>query len=473
MTELNYRNKLIVKSNSLIESKYHLSVREQKFLIYLASLVKKGDKDFKYTSVRIKDIELALKAGGDSKWGSIYEVVREIVLNINKKPISIRKEDGGWVIINWFSSVEASPSEGIVTFELSNIIKSKLVMLNEYFTKYKFGNVLALRSGYSIRIYELLKLNQYKHQITYDLAFFRELIGVSYQDENRKMVHKYPEYKAFKRSIINHAKKELKRETDIYFEIKETRENRKVKSITFYVFKNDNKKPKVQPELFVEKPSDEEVEDKYEYDNDIVQDFVKIGLSILKAKEIYREGFNNIEDDEIRKKIVNDGRLLDEYLKEKIDYVNYQLKEGKVANPPGLLINAIKGNYNSKEVERKRKVKEQRKIQREKETLKAIRAKELDAKQSKIIKKERAIIQKLLNSKELFLEELLADESYKLWKGYDSNFSLKENFNNSNPALPFKYKVIAKIKKTYPTKFELLEKDRVVASQMKKKIDLL
>jgi plasmid replication initiation protein len=473
MTELNYRNKLIVKSNSLIESKYHLSVREQKFLIYLASLVKKDDKNFEYTSVRIKDIESALKAGGDSKWGSIYEVVREIVLNINKKPISIRKEDGGWVIINWFASVEASPSEGIVTFELSNIIKSKLVMLNEYFTKYKFGNILALRSGYSIRIYELLKLNQYKHQITYDLDFFRELIGVSYQDENRKMLHKYPEYKAFKRSIINHAKEELKRETDIYFEIKETRANRKVKSLTFYVFKNDVEKIKTQHELFVDNQPEEEVEDKFEYDNDIIHDFLKIGLTMPKAKKLYSEGFNNIEDVEIRKHIVNNSRLLDEYLKEKIDYVNGQLKKGKVLNPPGLLIKAIKENYGSKEAERKRKIKGQRKIQREKEALKAIQGKELDAKQSKIIKREMAIIHELINGKELFLEKLLANESYKLWKGYDSNFSIKENFNNSNPALPFKYKVIAKIKKTYPKKFELLEKDRLVANQMKKKIELL
>ena len=140
--EINYKNKLIVKSNNLIESKYHLSVREQKFIIFLASLVDRKTTHLKQTKVKIREIELALKGGNDKKWGSIYEVVREVVLSINAKPLSIRKPDGGWIIINWFSMVDADAKQGIITFELSESIKKQLLQLNEYFTRYRFGNIL-------------------------------------------------------------------------------------------------------------------------------------------------------------------------------------------------------------------------------------------------------------------------------------------------------------------------------------------
>lgn len=456
MDVINYRNKLIVKSNTLIESKYSLTGREQKFLIYLASLVKKDDIDYKYTSVKIKDLETALKAGNDTKWGSIYEVVREIVLNINKKPLTIRKENGGWTIMNWFTTVDADPSKGVVTFELSSTIKTQLVKLNEFFTKYRFGNILALKSGYSIRIYELLKLNQYKHKVTYQLDYFRELIGVSFKDEKGKMVHKYPEYKALKRSIIKHAQKELKKETDIYFELKEGREGRKVTSITFYVFNNIPDKKNNQKELFIESTEETLVDDSYEYNMKVVSSFIEIGIIENKAKRLYRDGFNKIEDELIRKKIVSDCRSLDEYFLEKIDYVKSRIGKGRVTNPPGLLVKAIMEDYEHKAFEQKKRVKIQKAKQKKIDDIKAKKEKAYKLKQAELLKKEEKLVFQLIDSKENFLEDLFKNEHPELWVGYNPEFSLKEHLTNETVPKLLKYKMIGRIKKIYKNEFEKL-----------------
>jgi len=471
MDVINHRNKLIVKSNTLIESKYSLTGREQKFLIYLASLVKKDDLDYKYTSVKIKDLEAALKAGSDAKWGSIYEVVREIVLNINKKPITIRKDNGGWTIMNWFTTVDADPAKGVVTFELSNTIKTQLVKLNEFFTKYRFGNILALRSGYSIRIYELLKLNQYKHKVTYELDFFRELIGVSYKDEKGNMVHKYPEYKAFKRSIIKHAQGELKEKTDIYFELKEGRVGRKVTSITFYVFKNNpNKSTNAQKELFIDPPANVE-EEQYEYNEEVLAAFMDLGLEKANAQKLYKDGFNKIEDSQIRKKIVTDGRSLDEYFFEKIDYVKSQVRKGRVNNPPGLLVKAIMEDYEHKDFERKKQVKEKKVVQKKLDKLKLARIDEYKMLQAEFLKKEEAIVYQLINGKDNLLEGLLKDDHLSIWVGYNQKKSPEENLKSKDTPPLVRFKIIGKVKKAFPDAFQELDKEKKILAQVKKEID--
>lgn len=471
MSEINQRNKLIVKSNTLIESKYHLSVREQKFLIYLASLAKKGDIDYKYTSVKIKDIERALKVSDDKKWGSIYDVVRDIVMSINKKPISIRKDNGGWSIINWFSSVDADPTEGLVTFELTEVIKTQLVALNEYFTKYRFGNILSLRSGYSIRIYELLKLNQFKGKVRYDLAYFRELIGVSYMDESREWVHKYKEYKAFKRSILSHAQKELKAETDIYFELKEDREGRSVKYITFYVFKNVPKEKTTQSELFVDPTPTYEAEEPFDFNAKVLDGFIKIGMKEDRAMKLYREGFNTIEDHTVRKQIVNNGRSLDEYLIEKIEYVNFMMKKGEVSNPPGLLIKSIKENYFSKELQKLEKLNKKKKERIKKEKIVDTQKSKLKEMRRALTQKEDKIIEKLVNSSDDFLEKTFKGDHTELWSNYDKTKSLKENFLASKGLLRAKFTM--GIKEKHPGKFSNLKTEMEEIAKFKREMEMV
>ncbi len=471
MMDINYKNKLIVKSNNLIESKYHLSVREQKFIIFLASLVDRDTMHLNQTTIKIKEVEAALKGSNDKKWGSVYEVVREVVHNIHSKPLDIRRPDGGWTMISWFTRVDADPGKGTITFEFTNDIKKQLLQLNEYFTRYRFGNVLSLKSGYSIRIYELLKLNQYKGKAQYELSHFRELIGVSYKNENGKWLHKYEEYKIFKNRVLKHAQKELKRETDIYFELKEEREGRRVKYLIFYMFKNYENKRDGQKELF-EEPQSLEVNDiNYPYSKSVIESFVKIGFQEEQAKKIYREGFNTIDQEQIRKEIVSKGRSLDEYLLEKIDYTNHMILKGNVLNPQGLLLNAIKQNYKSKELEKDKKLKEARKKRLEEERHKEEQEARLVQMNKNINQKENQIIERFIHSSDNFLEEAFKDDHPDRWVGYDNTKTIKENYLSSGTALRAKFN--AKIKNRFSHKFDALKPEYLALEKFKKELATL
>lgn len=472
MIELDFDRRLVVKSNVLIESKYYLSVREQKFLIYLASLCSKDDLDYPYTKVRIKDIELALKSDSKTKWGSIYEVVREIVEEINQKPIFLKKPNGSWKLINWFSEIEADTEKGIITFELTRSIKKQLVQLGRLYTKYRLINILSLRGSYSIRIYELLKLNQFRNKVTYDLGYFRELIGVSFFDKkNKEWVHKYSEYKALKRSIIKYADKELREHTDIYFELKEHREGRKVKSITFYVFKNTPKKKTSQIEIFTEQSSKEEVPtDKYLYTENILKDFYELGMDENKARSFYINGFSNIKDENIRKKIVKEERSLDEYFQEKIDYVKSSMSSSSVQNPVGLLVKATQEDYRSKQQERARKLTQQRKKVKAHSKRKDIAQNEIKRMEEELYQKKQAVIAKILNSDEFSLEEFLNNKNPELWIGFDKSKTISENYFSRNKMNLFKAKVNNELEKAHPNLFNFLVGERKKITLAKKSV---
>lgn len=470
MKEIDYRNKLVVKSNRLIEGKYHLSVREQKFIIFLASLIDKDTIHLKETSIKIKQVEAALKGKNDKKWGSVYDVVRDLVHSIHAKPLDIRKPDGGWTMISWFTKVDADAGEGTITFEFTDYIKEQLIQLKEHFAQYRFENILSLKSGYSIRIYELLKVSQFKGSVTYELKHFRELIGVSYKDENRKWVHKYSEYKIFKNRILKAAKKELKRETDIYFELKEEREGRSVKYLTFYVFKNKKKESNQQNELFVEvKPKSEE--DDYDYTLTVIEAFVKIGLTEAKAKKLYREGFNTIEQDKVRKEIVAQGRTFDEYFFEKIDYTNFMVAKGEVTNPPGLLVTAIKQNYTSKEIEKNQKIENAQKKRVEAGNAKKAKKESLTKLARLISEKENDLIKKMYGKDKNLFIQLLEEEHPELWMGYDETKSLTENCLTSTGS--FQAKVKIKIKEEFPEVFSSIDADVKKYNELKKEIQLM
>jgi len=467
----NSRNKLIVKSNRLIEAKYRLTVREQKFILYIASLINQGDTDFKYKKIRVKDIEDILKGDDSKKWGSIYEVVKDISQTLNSKPLYV-KEENGWKLIYWFASIKAEQNKGIITFELSERMKPFLLELKGYFTKYRFNNILSLRSGYSIRIYELLKLNQFKGKVRYEVNHFRELIGASYKDpQTNKEKHKYKEYKAFKRSVLKHAQAEIKRETDIYFELKEEREERKVKYLVFYVFKNKESK-NTNSELFSETPSTEvEVTDTSEFNETIIAKFIEIGLEKTKAQQLYNTGFNSIEQQDIRKQIVEQNRSLDEYFLEKIEYVNLQISKGGIKNPAGLLLKAIQENYQNAEMLKKRKYKTSRKRANANTEKRILKEAQLAQLQKALYQEEKMIMDELIGENIAFFDPLKADTNMELWKGYDTSKSALENYRNSKGMLQAKFEAL--IRKNNEGHFEKFEKQRKQILQVKRETQLL
>ena len=256
------KNYVVTKSNYFIKnSSYDLSIEEQRIILTLASMVQPEDQDFKPYQIKIADFIEMLGISSKTKYTELPKITKELM----KKVFEISDEETGKLIqVAWLSAVVYEKNSGVIELEFSPHLKPYMLNLKGFYTKYKLHNVLSMKSKYSPRLYELLKLNEYQKK------------GFSVHiDELRKLFKAeniYPKYNDFKKHIILKSQEELEQFSDIRFEFVECKAVRKVSYINFYVFKNTptaNKKtnktsnaPKTKKELNTEKIITEQEKDK-------------------------------------------------------------------------------------------------------------------------------------------------------------------------------------------------------------------
>jgi len=218
----------VTKSNVLIESKYYLSANENKLIALVVSAIQPEDTEFYKYEFYVKDI---IKLLGLKSKGS-YSTIEGTVQSLMEKVLTIRDiKTGRWKKYHWFSTAEYIPQKGILIFEIHKDMKPFFLQLQDKFTTYKLGNILDLKSGYSIRLYELLKQYQSLKERTISIAELREYLGVEPNE------HKL--YSHFKRHCILKPQEELKAKTDISFEFNEIKKGRAVDKIQFLIFSNE------------------------------------------------------------------------------------------------------------------------------------------------------------------------------------------------------------------------------------------
>ena len=79
-----------------------------------------------------------------------------------------------------------SRGEAVVEVEFSQKLMPYLLELKQQFTTYYLANVMALKSSYSIRIFELLKQYEKIGKRSISLENLRQLVGTTEIDINRK-----------------------------------------------------------------------------------------------------------------------------------------------------------------------------------------------------------------------------------------------------------------------------------------------
>ncbi len=124
---------------------------------------------------------------------------------------------------------------GLICYSYSQQMKSVLSSLDIYgrinlFVQAKFN------STYSLVLYENCVRFKAIHQTSWmPLSLFRSLMGVP-ED-------KYPEFKEFKRNVINVAIKEINQKSDIYIELQFRKAGRSVSAIQFLISENEGYQP--------------------------------------------------------------------------------------------------------------------------------------------------------------------------------------------------------------------------------------
>ena len=227
-------NLIIKKPENLVKARFKLSPLAIKFLSTIIANIKRGDNLDEEYVLQVKDF----KELTGQKTKRIYELIEEALEDLLKNPLKIplNEEQTKFLMCNWVSS--AIYDAGQVSFLVDKRLRPLLLEIKEKFLKYRLENILNLRSGYSIRMYEILKdwlelNNRYgnKAEKIVSLAEFREILEIprSYK------------YGMLKQRILNKAKTELEKHTDILFDFEEIKSGRKVTHLKFLIRPNPAK----------------------------------------------------------------------------------------------------------------------------------------------------------------------------------------------------------------------------------------
>ncbi len=202
-------DKLVTKSNELIEASYRLSLNEARILFYGISLINplSGECPLEY---RIDVKKFAEMFNLESH--NVYETMKEVVMGkfwdreFTIPTIKDRKLRARWLI-----SVEYGDNEGFLKICFHPKIKPFLSQLKKNFTSYYLEKIVQFKSIYSIRFYEIsiMHLNRSKKQK------HKFAIGIKELKEKMGLASKYSRFSNFKTYVLDSAKKEINKHSDV------------------------------------------------------------------------------------------------------------------------------------------------------------------------------------------------------------------------------------------------------------------
>lgn len=245
MTKISTRKKskpssaIVTQSNELVSARYALPLGEMRLLFTVISKVQ--PEDTKLTVYQIPIGEFADFLGVAR--GSAYTEMKKITKSLVTRYVEI-KSPGRLVQTTWVAQAEYIDGTGMVDVRLSEAMIPHLLQLkNGNFTQCKLAMLLSFKSQYTLRLYMLLKQkrdhNPRAKEYQFEIGELRKQLGLSIEEDKARKtaaVELYSEYKHFKSSILEAAKKEMDAKSDIGFKYEEIKHGRRVASINFRVF---------------------------------------------------------------------------------------------------------------------------------------------------------------------------------------------------------------------------------------------
>lgn len=231
---------LVVKSNRFITAKYDWSPLEHRIIAMMIAQLKKDDESFAVQRVWIRDVrELSNTESKD-----LYHRGEEICQKLLSQKIEVKSinENGkrqyeGYNLLSTCKYVEGS---GHILAKFNDDMRPFLLELKRRFTMYQLQYVMQLRSQYSIRLYENLKMRE-------DLRFYR--LNIPDLRELLSIEHKYTgSFSQVKAKVLEPAREEIKEKADIYFTYHVERDGRTPVAINFMIHANEDVEPVMSPD---------------------------------------------------------------------------------------------------------------------------------------------------------------------------------------------------------------------------------
>lgn len=228
------RNYKIVKANDLIQkSRFNLQIQEQKIILYLISKIKPEDIELKEHMFKIQDF--CHVCGLDAHNGANYIYLKKTLKELRDKSIWVTLEDGSETLLAWLDSVTMRENSGTIKIKIADMMKPYLLQLRERYTQYELLYTLAMKSQYSIRLYELLKSYEYQHKKIFDIDELK----------TRLSAENYIRFPDFKRKVLDIAMREIGSLSDL--------------NITYDIIKEGRRFAKIEFKMKIKKEIDERI----------------------------------------------------------------------------------------------------------------------------------------------------------------------------------------------------------------------
>lgn len=232
---LKSREYLVVKGNELIQqNRFELSLPEQKTVAFICSMIKPID-----AIDRVKGIPFQLEyefnirdyckvCGIDYDNGKNYADVKATLKRLRDRSMWVTLDNGDETVVGWLDRVTTNKRSGIARVRIDDRLAPYLFDLGQKFTQYQLYNILAMKSAFSVRIYELMKSYAFQKIKSFDLDELKCLLMV---DD----VKSYDRFPSFRQKVLEKAQEEINELTDINISFEAITKGRKVVKIKFCI----------------------------------------------------------------------------------------------------------------------------------------------------------------------------------------------------------------------------------------------
>ena len=307
------KSELIVQHNNLIEARYHLTLQEKRLMCWLASQVKPIDEDFKEHELSIKEFAALVEVKGDH----LYKTLDDITHKLMQKIITIRMlEKKGFMKAALLGGAKYYEGQGIIKLSFHPYLKPYMLQLKERFTQIRLGDVIGLKSVHAIRIYELLKQYESIGERSLELNELRDCCGI--------FEKQYPNFFNFKKKVLETARQEINKKTDLFIDYKEIKTSRKITSIQFLIKRNPNYGLTEFEKM--QKKKAEMIRKEMRSKNALIEKIVEYGFSRPVAKRFLEQ---NTEEE----------------IENALKAVDIQVSKGQVKNTKAILKTAIQEKW--------------------------------------------------------------------------------------------------------------------------------
>ncbi|MDU9765396.1 replication initiation protein, partial [Helicobacter pylori] len=238
---------LVTQGNEFIYAKYgDTTANELKFFYYVISKLNSiSDKDFELHEVPISEIlgEVLSHESEDN-----YTYIKNLCRSLSKRiledesivfdPVTNKNEEV-FEVMAIFKRIQYLKRKAVICYQLNDCLKPYLLGLRKNFTQIPLQNILPIRSGYAIRIYQILlsELNQNRNEVTKGLLYLQDILCVP------KSFYAWID---FKRNVLEPSIKEINATTDIVASYRTKKQRQKITEIVFEICYKDLQKRKDQ-----------------------------------------------------------------------------------------------------------------------------------------------------------------------------------------------------------------------------------